>query len=298
MHHDTHDKHPDAHPHHGLAHDLATLVHQDASRRKLLRWLAVGGLAPISLLACGGNGDETGSTTGSSTGTVAGSISNASGSCSVIPTETAGPYPGDGSNGNNGSGGTLNVLTLSGIVRSDIRTSIGSASGIAAGVPMTVTLKLVNTNASCASLAGYAIYLWHCDRSGGYSLYSSGVTDQNYLRGVQVTDSNGEVSFTTIFPACYSGRWPHMHFEIYPSLAVATNGSNDVKTSQLALPAAACNQVFGVVAGYEASVRNFAAVSLASDNVFADDSAGQELASVTGNATNGFVASLQVGIAA
>jgi protocatechuate 3,4-dioxygenase beta subunit len=183
-------------------------------------------------------------------------------------------------------------------VRSDIRTSIGSASGTAAGVPMTVTLKLVNTSASCANLAGYAIYLWHCDRSGGYSLYSSGVTDQNYLRGVQVTDSNGEVTFTTIFPACYSGRWPHMHFEVFPSLAVATSGSNDVKTSQLALPAAACNQVFGVVAGYEASVSSFAAVSLATDGVFGDDSAAHELATVTGDATNGFVATLQVGIAA
>jgi protocatechuate 3,4-dioxygenase beta subunit len=156
----------------------------------------------------------------------------------------------------------------------------------------------VNTSASCANLAGYAIYLWHCDRSGGYSLYSSGVTDQNYLRGVQVTDSNGEVTFTTIFPACYSGRWPHMHFEVYPSLAVATNGNSDVKTSQLALPAVACNQVFGVVAGYEASVRNFASISLASDNVFGDDSAALEMATVTGDVANGFAATLQVGIAA
>jgi protocatechuate 3,4-dioxygenase beta subunit len=281
--------------HQGLAHDLATLIRQDASRRGLLRLLVAGSVAPLAVLGCGGGGDAaTAATTSGSTGTTFG---GSNGSCSVIPTETAGPYPGDGTNGN-GSSGTVNVLTLSGIVRSDIRTSIGSASGTAAGVPMTVTLKLVNTASSCANLAGYAIYLWHCDRSGGYSLYSSGVTDQNYLRGVQVTDSNGEVSFTTIFPACYSGRWPHMHFEIYPSLAVATNGSNDVKTSQLALPAAACNQVFGVVTGYEASVRNFAAVSLASDGVFGDDSAAHELATVTGDATNGFAATLQVGIAA
>ena len=281
----------DRDPHHGLAHDLATLVRQDKSRRSLLRWLVAGSVAPLAVIGCGGGGDETGSTATATTTT-----GGSTGSCSVIPTETAGPYPGDGSNSN--SSGVVNVLTLSGIVRSDIRTSIGSASGTAAGVPMTVTLKLVNTGSSCANLAGYAIYLWHCDRSGGYSLYSSGVTGQNYLRGVQVTDSNGEVTFTTIFPACYSGRWPHMHFEIYPSLAVATNGSNDVKTSQLALPAAACNQVFGVVAGYEASVSNFAAVSLATDGVFSDDSAAHQVATVTGDATNGFAATLQVGIAA
>jgi protocatechuate 3,4-dioxygenase beta subunit len=288
-----HDHEQGLDPHHGLAHDLDTLIRQDASRRSMLRWLVAGSVAPLAVLGCGGGGDAA---TAATTGTTTGNTTTA-GSCSVIPTETAGPYPGDGSN-TNGSGSVVNVLTLSGIVRSDIRTSIGNASGTAAGVPMTVRLKLVNTSASCANLAGYAIYLWHCDRSGGYSLYSSGVTDQNYLRGVQVTDSNGEVTFTTIFPACYSGRWPHMHFEIYPSLAVATNGNSDVKTSQLALPAVACNQVFGVVAGYEASVRNFASISLASDNVFGDDSAALEMATVTGDVANGFAATLQVGIAA
>ena len=195
------------------------------------------------------------------------------------------------------AGGVVNVLTLSGIVRSDIRSSVGGLSGTAAGVPMTVTLKLLNTASSCASLAGYAIYLWHCTQDGNYSLYSSSSINQNYLRGVQVSDSNGEVAFTTIFPGCYSGRWPHIHFEVYPSLAVATS-SNDVKTSQLAMPASACSQVYGVASGYGASVANFAAASLATDNVFSDDSAASQLATVTGDATNGFAATLTVGISA
>lgn len=284
------------HHHKGhLANDIDTLM-----RRRALRWLAVAGTVPAALLGCGGGGDDDGSTsTGSGTDT-GGSSSSGSGSssssCSVIPSETAGPYPGDGTNTN--SSGIVNALSLSGIVRSDIRTSIGDASGTAEGVPTTVTLKLVNTASSCASLDGYAIYLWHCTREGGYSLYSSGVTDQNFLRGVQVTDAAGEVTFTTVFPGCYSGRWPHMHFEIYPSLASATSGSNDVKTSQLALPAAACNQVYGVAEGYSASVSNFAAISLASDNVFSDDGAASQLATVTGSVADGFVASLTVGIAA
>ena len=84
----------------------------------------------------------------------------------------------------------------------------------------------------------------------------------------------------------------------YPGDGTNSNGSNDVKTSQLALPAAACNQVYGIVAGYSASVANFAAVSLASDNVFGDDGAALELASVTGDAANGFAATLRIGIAA
>lgn len=288
------------------------MVRRAADRRQLLRWLSAGTAAsatPMVLIACGGGGADSDTTSGAANGNTSGSTNNTtggttggtsgntgSGSCAVTPSETAGPYPGDGTNSN--ASGVANVLTLSGIVRSDIRSSVGGLSGTAAGVPLVVTLKLVNTAASCASLAGYAIYLWHCTNDGSYSLYSSSIANQNYLRGVQVTDSNGEVSFTTIFPGCYSGRWPHIHFEVYPSLAVATNGSNDVKTSQLALPAAACNQVYGVVSGYSASVTNFAATALSSDNVFSDDSGVTQLATVTGNATNGFVATLTVGVAA
>ena len=276
----------------GLNHDLDTM-----QRRRMLRWLTLAGAAPAALLGCGGGGDEAGTTASADPGSTGSSESSggATSGCSVIPGETAGPYPGDGTNSN--ASGMVNVLTLSGIVRSDIRTSIGSASETAPGVPLTVTLKLVNTGSSCASLTGYAIYLWHCTREGGYSLYSSGVTGENFLRGVQVTDANGEVTFTTIFPGCYSGRWPHMHFEIYPTLASATRGNNDVKTSQLALPALACNQVYGTASGYDASASNFAAISLATDNVFSDGHSAQ-MASVTGDVTNGFAATLTVGIAA
>ncbi len=291
-------QHPDPRHDHGLARDLETLIRRSADRRRALRWLGVIGTAPLGLLACGGGDAEataTTATTTSGSGST-GSGSSATGSCSVVPSETAGPYPGDGTNTN--SSGIVNVLTLSGIVRSDIRTSVAGASGTAPGVPLTVTLKLVNTASSCADLAGYAIYLWHCTRDGNYSLYSSSVFNENFLRGVQVTDATGEVTFTTIFPGCYSGRWPHMHFEIYPSLATATSGNNDVKTSQLALPAAACNQVYGVASGYGTSVSNFAAISLSSDNVFSDDGAATQLASVTGDVTGGFAASLTVGIAA
>jgi protocatechuate 3,4-dioxygenase beta subunit len=293
---DRHDEHP-----HGLAADL-----QAMARRGALRWLAAGAAlaSPLAMIACGGGSDsDAGTTTGDSgsgsydSSGSSGSSSSSSESCSVIPSETSGPYPGDGTNSN--SSGTVNVLTMSGIVRSDITSSFGDyGDNVAEGVPMTVTLKLVNTGSSCASLEGYAIYLWHCNRSGEYSLYSSGVTDENYLRGVQVTDSNGEVTFTTIFPACYSGRWPHMHFEIYQSLDEATTGRNSAKTSQLAMPAAACNQVYGVATGYDASVNNFANVSLSSDNVFSDTQAATQLATVTGSNSAGYAATLTVGISA
>jgi protocatechuate 3,4-dioxygenase beta subunit len=282
----------DTHDHdQGLAHDLEQFGRGLVQRRRTLLWLAGAGMAP--LLACGGGGSDSvttatigGTTTTPTTPTVA--------SCAVIPEETAGPYPGDGSNTANGS--IANALALSGIVRSDIRTSVGGATGTAAGVLMTVTLTLVNTNASCASLAGYAIYLWHCDRDGKYSMYSSGVTDQNYLRGVQQTDANGQVMFTTIFPACYSGRMPHMHFEVYRSLATATASTSKLKTSQIAFPIADCQTVYATT-GYSQSVTNLAQISFATDNVFSDGTT-LEMATVSGSVAAGYAASLTVGISA
>ncbi len=207
--------------------------------------------------------------------------------CTDIPEETAGPYPGDGTNG-------PNVLTTSGVVRSDIRSSFGSLSGTAAGVPLTVSLTLTDS-ATCAPAKGYAVYLWHADQQGRYSLYSSGVTDQNYLRGVQEADANGVVNFTTIFPGCYDGRWPHIHFEVYPTLAAAGDASKRIATSQLALPKAACDAAYAT-SGYSASVSNLTRTSLASDGIFSDDTTGRQVATVTGSATAGFAATLPVSV--
>ena len=274
----------------GLAHDLGTLA-ASIQRRRALLWLA--GAGAVTMLGCGGGGgDDAGTTSSASTGSGS-SSSGGSTSCSVIPEETAGPYPGDGSNNSNGA--TSNVLALSGIVRSDIRSSIGGASGTAAGVPLSVQINLVNTNGSCADLSGYAIYLWHCTRDGNYSLYSSAIADQNYLRGVQETDSNGVASFTTIFPGCYSGRMPHIHFEVYRSLTTATSYSNKLKTSQIAFPTDVCSEVYSGATGYSASVSNLAQMSFSTDNVFSDG-VSLQLATVTGSVAGGYVATLTVGI--
>jgi protocatechuate 3,4-dioxygenase beta subunit len=138
------------------------------------------------------------------------------------------------------------------------------------------------------------VYIWHCDRAGGYSLYSQGVTNQNYLRGVQEADASGRVSFTSIFPGCYAGRWPHIHFEVYPSLAAATSVANKIATSQIALPKATCDLVYAT-AGYEQSITNLSQVTLASDMVFSDGSS-LELATVTGSVATGFTAALTVAV--
>ena len=288
---DQHDDH-DHDDHGGLHRDLlATGGVMD--RRRVLRMAATfgAGFGALGLLGCGSDAiTGTTSTTTPATGTTGGTGSSGNtsgGTCPTkIPEETAGPYPGDGSNG-------ANVLNLTGVVRSDIRSSFAGLSGTAAGVPLTIELTLVDAS-TCAVLAGRAVYLWHCDRSGLYSLYSSGVTNQNYLRGVQQTDANGKVTFTSIFPACYSGRWPHIHFEVYPSLSAATSVRNKVATSQIALPKATCDLVYAT-SGYEQSVRNLSQTSLATDNVFSDGSA-LELATVTGSVTGGLSAGLTVAV--
>jgi len=112
---------------------------------------------------------------------------------------------------------------------------------------------------------------------------------------VQVTNSDGKVTFTSIFPACYSGRWPHVHFEVYPSLEKATGSSNAIQTSQMALLEVACKTVYATD-GYAKSVQNLSQVTLKSDNVFGDG-ASLQLPTMTGDVTNGYIAQLTVGIA-
>jgi protocatechuate 3,4-dioxygenase beta subunit len=260
----------------GLGFDLTTLM----SRRRMLRALGLGAAA-AGLAACASTtsttaGSASATTTASSTGLV------------EIPDETAGPYPGDGSNG-------PNVLAESGIVRADIRSSFGGASGTAEGVPLTIQLTILDIANGGSAFAGVAVYVWHCNREGEYSMYSTAIEDQNYLRGVQIADSSGRVSFTSIFPACYSGRWPHIHFEVYPDQASITDASNAIATSQIAIPQDVCDVVYATP-GYERSVSTLSQVSLTSDNVFGDDGGVHELGAVTGAVTSGYTVSLTAAV--
>lgn len=236
------------------------------------------GAATVGLAACSSNSATTQSASPSASASSAGEI----------PDETAGPYPGDGSNG-------PDVLNQSGIVRSDLRSSFGGASGSADGVPITMELTISDLANGGRPFEGAAVYVWHCDREGRYSLYSEGVEEQNYLRGVQIAGADGKVKYTSVFPACYPGRWPHVHFEVYPDQSSITDSSNAIATSQLALPKDVCDVVFGQP-GYEQSVPNLAALTLQSDNVFGDDGAASQLATVTGNGNDGYSVILAVGV--
>ena len=268
----------DGHDHDGgLSLDLPTML----TRRRALGLAALGGLSTI-LAACGSGGDGAVATTSAGTASAATTTSVAE-----VPEETAGPYPADGSNG-------VDVLSQSGIVRSDITRSFGTGSAIAQGVPLTIAMTVLDVQAGGTPVAGAAVYAWHCDREGRYSLYDSSLANENYLRGVQETDASGRVAFRSVFPACYSGRWPHIHFEVYPSLAEATTAGAKLVTSQIALPEDACATVYGT-SGYEQSVANLSQVSLATDMVFADGYSTQ-LGTVTGSTGSGMTVALNVGV--
>jgi len=295
--------HDEAHRH-SLAADIEAMLSIAGNRRQSLRWL-MAGAAALPMLGCGGSSSSSSAATNATTNVAAGAatssssgsstiITSANGACSVIPEETGGPFPADGTNSN--SSGVVDVLTTAGVVRSDIRSSFNGASAVAAGVPLTIKLQIVNVSGNCATLEGAAVYLWHCDRDGNYSLYANGLTDQNYLRGVQAADSSGNVTFVSIFPACYSGRMPHVHLEVYPSLAKSTNAANRIKTTQFTFPMATLNEVYAT-AGYSASVTNLAQTSYATDMVFSDGTS-LEMGAVTGSPTDGYVVTLTVGVAA
>jgi protocatechuate 3,4-dioxygenase beta subunit len=292
------DPHDDDHDR-GLAFDLSTMqqrrlampVTAALDRRGLLKLL--GGFGLLALAGCGadratGTSNSSAAPSSSAAGaasTAAAAAQTSGGSCTTIPEETEGPFPGDGSNG-------PDVLTQSGIVRSDITSSFGSSTTKATGVPLTIILSVQEQAAGCAPYKGAAVYIWHCDMAGRYSLYGQGVTHENYLRGVQEAGADGTVTFKSIYPAAYSGRWPHIHFEVFDTLAKATAAGSKLRTSQIALPEAPSRLVYATP-GYEQSITNMARTSLARDMVFSDGASSQT-PTWSGDAASGLTIKLNV----
>ncbi|MEY4174793.1 MAG: hypothetical protein RI900_1958 [Actinomycetota bacterium] len=256
-------------------------------RRRVITLIA-GAAGAALLAACSDdNGAATPSTSGAASTPTSGAASTptsgaGAAECAAdIPQETAGPFPGDGSNG-------PDALTDPAAVREDITGSFGAYSGTAEGVPTTLHLTVLAGTSGCTPLRGAAVYAWHADRDGRYSMYTA--QEANYLRGVGETDDSGTVTFRTVFPGCYDGRWPHVHFEVYPSLADAQAASNLIVTSQLALPQDACQAAYAAD-GYASSASALSRTSLERDMVFRDG-AEQQLATVIGSAADGFEVSL------
>jgi len=260
----SHPSHDDDDHDLGFAHDLPRMI----GRRRLLS--IMGGLGLVSI-----------------SGLPAAALE-----CVALPWETAGPYPADGSNVRNGQ--IVNALTEGGVIREDLRPSFGTLTPVADGLQLDLELTLVDAD-GCTPLADHAIYIWHCDTTGLYSLYDT--PEANYLRGVGVADADGKVRFTTIFPGCYDGRWPHIHFEVFENVEAAVSGEASVLTAQIALPQAECAAVYAADARYSNGTRNLGRISIASDNVFADNSEAaiaQQTLALTGDPQTGYRGTLTI----
>ncbi len=216
--------------------------------------------------------------------------------CVVNSTETAGPFPADGTRGR---GGSINVLTQEGVIRSDLRPSFNGMTPVAQGVPLALTLTLVDANDGCTPLAGKALYLWHCDAVGKYTLYD--YDDRNHLRGVGISDAKGEVTFTTIFPGCYNGRWPHFHFEVFDSADEILTGRDSLLTSQISLPEAECAAVYRAASDiYTNGTRHLERQTFDRDMIFADNTdaqKAQQMMQLTGSPQEGYSGTCVIGLA-
>lgn len=252
----------------------------EQSRKKFLKNFLIGATSvPVIIAACKKDDitSNSGTTTTTDTGTGTGTES---GSCTVSPTETAGPFP---------------THTPSSLVRSDIRLD-------RTGVLHTVNIIIKNTNNSCTALSGAIVDIWHCDKDGYYSEYggtgmqSVDFTSVHFLRGRQTTDSNGLVTFTSIFPGWYSGRATHIHVHVYNS------AGNSLLITQIAYPegsdsaVATVNGSGGASYGYTKGMSGY--TYNANDNVFSDDKSGAEIAAVTGSLSAGYTLTHDIYVAA
>jgi len=184
-------------------------------------------------------------------------------SCTLSPTETAGPFP------------TKNPSSL---VQTDITSD-------RTGVPMVINIAVQNINNSCAALEGAIVDIWHCDKDGYYSEYggtgmqSANFQSVHFLRGRQVSNANGLVSFKSIFPGWYSGRAPHIHVHIYDA------SGKSLLVTQIAFPTDVCNTVYTTAT--EFYTRGTQDTSNARDNVFSD-SLNNQMSVITGSVSEGF----------
>ena len=275
---------PHDHDDEGFAHDLPRLMGRRGVLLSLLG-MGMGGYAIAQGFSPPPGGSEAELTATGADGAV----------CVKDPGETNGPYPADGTNTREGQ--VINALEQEGVIRDDLRQSFAGLSGAADGIPMVLEIALVDVGNACLPLAGHAIYLWHCDSDGKYSLYD--FPEQNFLRGVVLTDGAGKATVTTILPGCYDGRWPHIHFEVFASAEAATSGHAALLTSQMALPEATCRLAYADDR-YPSSLRNLDRTSLSGDNVFGDNTAAQiaqQTLTMNGDPSSGYRATVTVGIA-
>jgi protocatechuate 3,4-dioxygenase beta subunit len=237
-------------------------------RREALVVLGAAGLGAVA--GCGASPTSASSTT-TSANTGGGSAgTSGTSACAVAPEETAGPYP-----------DRIGMVNNSSYFRQDVTEG-------KSGIPLMLTLTVVNVRTGCTGVAGANVEIWQCDAVGNYSEYAQpgyDGTSQTFLRGVQTADANGRVTFRTIYPGWYAGRATHIHVEVF------VNGTV-VKTTQIAFPEDVSSAVYRTSV-YSSHGQN--TTSNAQDNVFSDGTSG-EMAALSGDTTSGYTATLTIGV--
>jgi protocatechuate 3,4-dioxygenase beta subunit len=212
------------------------------------------------------------------------------GTCPTPPEETAGPFPADGTN-DNGDGEEANVLDDAEVVRSNITASL-DGTGVQPGVPLVLDITVMDAANGCVPLPGAAVYVWHANRDGAYSVYDVGMNPghagDSYLRGVQIADANGKLSFTTILPGRYSGRASHIHFAVFRDGTF----SERLLTSQMAFDDDQADAFYAAADGYS---RSIGGNHNAEDNIFSDG-VDEQLLTITGDVTSGLTGTIVVGV--
>jgi protocatechuate 3,4-dioxygenase beta subunit len=208
--------------------------------------------------------------------------SGSSSSCTVSPTETAGPFP--------TSIGDPTFQASAAYIRTDITDG-------QEGVPLTVKIIVKNTNNNCAIVQGAFVEIWHCNRLGYYSefgpsnaggLQNVDMTAFDFLRGKQVSDSTGTATFLTVYPGWYTGRAPHIHMHIYNAAGVSK------LITQVAFTEAISTTVYTTSAFYTGVAQG---TSNSSDNVFSDSLSNNICDSLTGSVAAGYVLTKTVYVA-
>jgi protocatechuate 3,4-dioxygenase beta subunit len=125
------------------------------------------------------------------------------------------------------------------------------------GIPLRLVVYVVNANNlnACEALSNAVVDIWHCDAEGLYSGYGGqgdhhdiDTSGEDFMRGIQVTDTTGRVEFATVYPGWYSGRTTHIHFTIHVD-------STRVATSQWYFPEDVNTQI-GTLAPYNVRGQN------------------------------------------
>jgi protocatechuate 3,4-dioxygenase beta subunit len=242
--------------------------------KEISRWQAIGLLAAAGagvMLGCGGGTKTTTTTT-----TTTAAASNTS--CTVTPEGEEGPYFVDDS--------------AAGFARSDIRSNL-DGTNTQSGIPLALSIYAYDSENSCAAMPNVQIDIWHCNGSGIYSAEDvEDTTGETWLRGYQLTDSNGLATFKTIIPGWYAGRTTHIHLRLRSTYGSTTTGGTN--TTQLFFPQDIIDTINTTISPYSAEGTN--PTTNASDHVYSGEEEGANVLTLSGDSTSGYTATCKINL--